>query len=92
MSGHFGVEPTVPVPMVRVLDEQGREVLYGWYYRHVNRCPHCTEELKESDIDHIVMHDGFADWNMPRDIECTRITPPHRIEVIPEDEMDRYLR
>ena len=79
----IGTELIPGVPMVRVLDEDGNEVLRGWYMRHENRQPCVINDwLKPDDVDHIVLHDSMADWNMPRRIIPTKITPPHRIEVI----------
>lgn len=86
----FGVKPPVDIPMVRVIDEDGNEVMRGWYYRHVKRqiCVF-NDSVKDEDIDHIVMHDGFADWNMPREPKASIITPPHRIEVIDDKPWER---
>lgn len=69
--------------MVRVLDENGEEVLRGWCMRHERRQP-CAfdDELRPEDVEHLVVRDGPADWNMPRPLIPARITPPHRIEVI----------
>ena len=77
------IDPVPGIPMVRVLDEDGHEVLRGWYMRHENRQPYVfDDELRPEDVDHIVLHDAEADWGLPRSIVPTRITPPHRIEVI----------
>ncbi|MEG0375453.1 MAG: hypothetical protein RR672_07435 [Raoultibacter sp.] len=71
------------VPMVRVLDGDGNEVLRGWYTRHENRQPSVIDdELRVVDVDHLVLHDACADWGMPRKLIATRVTPPHTIEVI----------
>lgn len=86
----FGVNPPVDIPMVRVVDESGKEVMRGWYYRHVKRQPAALDdEVREEDVQHLVMHDGLADWNMPRDIKATAITPPHRIEIIDDRPWER---
>lgn len=81
-----GIDPMPGIPMVRVLDESGNEVMRGWYMRHENRQP-CVldDELREEDVDHLVMRDEYADWNMPRNVAVTRVTPPHIIEVIEEE-------
>lgn len=34
--------------MVRVLDEDGHEVLRGYYMRHENRQPGCCEGLRDA--------------------------------------------
>lgn len=73
------------VPMVRVLDEQNREVLRGWYIRHETRQPYCFgDELREEEVQHIVAVDEFADWGMPRQLKLKVVTPPHRIEMVHE--------
>lgn len=71
------------VPMVRVLDGDGREVARGWYVRHENRQPALLgDRLRPEDVDHLVAFDGSADWGMPRELKIKRVTPPHRIEVL----------
>ncbi len=78
------VDPVPGVPMVRVVDEQGREAARGWYVRHECRqvCP-IEDSLKPADVAHLVAVSDGADWNMPRDLRLLEVTPPHRIEVIP---------
>lgn len=76
-------KPLAGVPQVRVLDEEGREVLRGWYVFHEKRQPCVMNDwLKPEDVEHLVAVDSFADWNMPRDLKLMRVSPPHRIEVI----------
>lgn len=77
-----GTDPMPGIPMVRVLDADGKEVMRGYYVCHINRQPGCCGGLRGGDVDHVVMHDGFADWHMPRSLEAAKITPPHTIEVI----------
>ena len=78
------MQPIKGVPKVRVLDENGKEVLRGWYIFHQNTNVCFAEEDKPEYYDHCVAVDGFADWNMPQSLSVRRITPPHTIEVIPE--------
>lgn len=80
---NFGIEPVVNVPMVKVVDENGREMYRGYYFRHENRqvCFNC-DELKPEDVDHLVCWSDRADWNMPRSAKIIKVTPPHRIEII----------
>lgn len=86
----FGTKPPVDVPMVRVIDENGNEVMRGWYYRHVKRQPAALDDMvRGNDVQHVVMSDAFADWNMPREPKATVITPPHRIEVIDDKPWER---
>lgn len=92
MMNGFGIEPPVGVPMVRVVDEQGNEVLRGWYYRHVKRQLHVIgDSVRDEDVDHVVMYDGFADWNMPREPVAAVVEPPHRIEVIDDKPWERGM-
>lgn len=79
------IRPLPGVPRVRIVDEEGRELFEGYYIRHENRQPAVfggTDYLHPEDVDHLVAVDGFADWNMPRDLVIKKVTPPHRIEVI----------
>ena len=73
-------EPLRGIPMVRVLDEGGREVLRGWYAFHEKRqlCP-IGDELRANDVSHLVVHSDWADRNMPRRLVVSEISPPHRI-------------
>ena len=50
---------------------------YGSYFKHIKRqiCPIGNDSLKEEDIEHLIIRDCFADWNMPKEIECVRIKP-----------------
>ena len=83
VSESLGVGPVAGVPMVRVLDEVGREVMRGWYVRHESRqpCP-VGDALLPEDVHHVVVCDAFADWGMPREMRASEVTPPHRIEVV----------
>ncbi len=79
------IRPLPGVPRVRIVDEEGRALFEGYYIRHENRQPAVfggTDCLHPEDVDHLVAVDGFADWNMPRDLVIKRVTPPHRIEVV----------
>lgn len=40
----------------------------GYYVYHINRtiCPF-GDSVKPEDEQHVIMQDGFSDWNMPRD-------------------------
>lgn len=48
----------------------------GFYVRHIKRqvCPF-GDSLKPEDEEHFICFDGFADWNMPRELMCTEIDP-----------------
>ena len=80
LAGPGGTEPVPGIPMVRVLDERGEEVLRGWYVRFAARqvCP-MGDRLRPEDVRHLVLHESFEDWNMPTRLVPTEITPPHRI-------------
>ena len=44
------------------------EWVEGYYIYHINRtiCPF-GDSIKPEDEQHVIMQDGFSDWNMPRD-------------------------
>lgn len=44
--------------------------IYGGYHKHIKRqiCP-LGDSLKEEDIQHLIICDGSADWNMSRNIQ-----------------------
>lgn len=43
---------------------------YGGYHKHIKRqIAPFGDELKEEDIQHMIIIDGFADWNMPKPIQ-----------------------
>ena len=48
----------------------------GYYVMHRKRtlCP-IGDSLKEEDVEHMVVKDGFSDWNMPRSMEAVEIDP-----------------
>lgn len=59
----------------------GDETVHGYwisgvYMQHKNRmlCP-LGDELKPSDIDHVIIYSGDADWNMPREICMKKVIP-----------------
>lgn len=91
MNG-FGTKPPVDIPMVRVVSEEGRELCRGWYFRHVKRCPCVFNDwVHGDDVQHIVMHDGFADWNLPQSIMAMVVEPPDRIEIIDDKPWERSM-
>lgn len=48
----------------------------GYYMHHLNRMASpIGDGIKPEDEDHIILYDGFADWNMPRDIVYTHVDP-----------------
>lgn len=76
------LEPLAGVPKVNVLDENGNRILTGYYVYHTSRqLRACGDELKEDDVHHYVLCDGFADWGMPKDVNIFEVIPPDRIEV-----------
>ena len=84
------VDPLPGVPMVRVVDEHGKELARGYYIHHVNRnLGPFGRYPREGDVDHLVAMDGFADWNLPQNLEIKKVTPPHRIEVMAKPEIER---
>lgn len=52
------------------------EWVEGYYMKHINRTllP-INDSVEEKDVEYIIFHDAFSDWNMPRGIEGTHIDP-----------------
>ena len=77
------MNPIESIPTVRVLNEEEKECLRGWYIYHINRQPApLGDSLKEEDVEHLVAVTASADWNMPTELTLKRISKPYRIEVI----------
>ena len=83
-------EPPIPgVPMVRILDENGKQCMQEGYYVHSEKVNYCgafgddltDEQLAENTL-HLVAITDQGDWNMKNTVRLIRVTPPHRIEVI----------
>ena len=68
--------PLPQVPRVRYTDADGR-VHEGWYAFHRARqtCLLGNDRLHPEDCRHLIVSDGFADWNMPRDVRVQAIVP-----------------
>lgn len=69
--------------------------VYGSYFKHIERqiCPIGNDSLKEEDIEHLMIRDSFADWNMPKEIECVRIKPDtvgQYIEIKDKNDVEVY--
>lgn len=48
----------------------------GYYARHERRQPGAIgDALRPEEIKHLMMYNGFADWNMPRSLCCIEIDP-----------------
>ena len=52
------------------------EWVEGYYIYHIKRtiCPF-GDSVKPEDEQHVIMQDGFSDWNMPRDTVVYEIDP-----------------
>lgn len=52
------------------------EWVEGYYIYHIKRtiCP-LGDSIKPEDEQHVIMRDGFSDWNMPRDTVVYEIDP-----------------
>lgn len=87
-------KPLHGVPMVRVRDpETGKEIARGWYAAYP-ATTFCIKEDYERNpprlIEGIVCW-TMTDWGLPNRIGFREVTPPHKIEIIPPEEM-RELR
>jgi len=54
-----------------------KEWMYGGYHKHIARqiCPIGEDKLSESDIKHLIIQSGFADWNMPKPLVAVEVIP-----------------
>lgn len=77
-AGHGGIDG---IPMVRVLDGDGREVCRGWYAR-LRKTAHAFGDTEDNWFDGVVVED-LTDWGMPCTWSLKRVTPPHVLEVLP---------
>lgn len=61
----------------RGFDLDLKKWIYGGYHKHIKRqVSPIGDELKENDIQHLIIISGFADWNMPRPLQvATNIDP-----------------
>ena len=50
--------------------------VYGSYFLHLKRTL-CVigDRAEDEDMEHVIIQDGFSDWNMPRDMEAIRVDP-----------------
>lgn len=62
--------------LFRAKRTDNEEWVEGYYIHHVKRtiCP-IGDSLKTEDEQHVIMQDGFSDWNMPRDTVVFEIDP-----------------
>ena len=84
MSDLKGLRIPLPgIPKVKVVDENGKTLMTGYYVYHEARQPApIGDSLTDDEIQHLVICDDSADWNMPKSLRVLRITPPERIEVL----------
>jgi len=49
--------------------------VYGYYIKHETRqrCVIGNDNLADNEIIHLIARDGFADWNMPKQLEIVKI-------------------
>ena len=48
--------------------------VYGSYFKHIERqISPINDELSDDNIQHLIIQDSFADWNMPKMIQSIRI-------------------
>lgn len=49
---------------------------YGGYFKHNNRQKCVIGDYdKPEDFDDLIIFSGFADWNMPRPLNCVKVDP-----------------
>jgi len=51
------------------------EWIYGYYIKHLPYTPYPDEAVTPDKYEHVIMQDGFSDWNMPRDTRHFEVIP-----------------
>lgn len=82
-------KPLSGVPMVRVCDpETGKEICRGWYCAYPETTYVFREDYERNPpklIEGVVCW-SMTDWGLPNRMGFRKVTPPHKIELIPENE------
>lgn len=60
----------------------GSHWIEGYYVRHETRQPAIGDDLTDGEIKDYIVKDGFADWNMPRNLEFREVNPHSVHELI----------
>lgn len=48
----------------------------GSYFKHLPYTPYCMGKTPlEKEYKHLIVHEGFSDWGLPRDIAATEVDP-----------------
>lgn len=68
-------KPLSYIPIIRYTNNKNYS--FEGYYDFHNRFERCFAEDVDHNKDyiHVIMQDGFADWNMPRPLEAKQIIP-----------------
>jgi len=55
--------------------KDNNEWVEGYYVKH-KKIQYCfTDEETDDNIEHLIVYDGFADWNMPIDLVMVEVLP-----------------
>lgn len=77
------------VPRVRLVDGDGKEIYRGYYWA-IPRTTYCFKQDYDRHgceiVEGIVVCD-HGDWGLPNRPRLLKVTPPHRLELIPEGEL-----
>ena len=75
---------STPVPMVRVLDEGGKEVMRGWYFKYprYNNNPWDRDSGKPCEMVEGILRCYEGDWGLENHFTLVRVMPPHTMEVV----------
>lgn len=82
-------QPMRGVPMARVRDpESGKIIAEGWYAAYPETTFCCAEDYQRNPprlVEGIVCWQ-MTDWGLPNKIGFREVTPPHKIELIQQEE------
>lgn len=82
------------IPKVRVYDGAGKTYSEGYYFEMPSYMGTVIfgGELPKIPLSRCLVHYYQGDWNLPNHPTLTRVTPPHRFEVIATEKMRQAAR
>ncbi|WP_320980023.1 YopX family protein [Bacteroides sp.] len=54
-------------------DKESGKWIYGAYHKHIDITPCPLGVVDEKHIHHLIIKDGFSDWNMPRGMDAIKV-------------------
>lgn len=54
-------------------DKESGRWIYGAYHKHIDITPCPLGAVDEKHVHHLIIKDGFSDWNMPRGMDAIKV-------------------